>query len=237
MALEYSILREDGSSLGGPPSFSWEDTVIGLPNVAPLTGFRILCRPFEPPIGPQDPILYPQWRILNQTLISSNPTCGTIPFSNAQEDFNSEEYAEAGITDGSGYIYVRTFDQTRFSYLPAFSGGTQDTFTGEVEATNGFPETPYDPDNDIYPMDAITKFAPDQRPSVNITYTLTTQYTLIFGGIPSGPQGPIVGGIPIGEPITEIATISQTVLQPSFNWAGILFALQDRTYFEHGIYH
>lgn len=237
MELEYLIEREDGASLAVPPAFSWEDTVIGISGIAPLTGFRIKCRPFEPPVGPQDPITYPQWRLISQTITSSKPTCGTIPFSNSTEDLDSAEYAEAGITDGSGYIYVRTFDQTRFFYLPAFSGENQDTFTGELEATSGFPENPYDPGNGVYPMDAVTKFAPDQRPSVNITYTLTTEYIMLTGGDPIGDSGNIENGTEVGDSETDTVTISQTVLQPSFNWAAILFALQAKTYFGNGIYH
>ena len=86
-------------------------------------------------------------------------------------------------------------------------------------------------------MDAVTKFAPDERPSVNITYTLTTEYIKLSGGTPIGDQGLIEGATEVGDSITETATISQTVLQPSFNWAAILFALQAKTYFGNGIYH
>jgi hypothetical protein len=237
MELEYLIEKEEDPVMAVPPAYSWEDTVIGTTTVLPLSGYRIKCRAFEPPSGSQDPITYPQWRILSQTLTSSKPASGAITFTNIQEDLDSGEYAEAGIQDGSGYIYVRVFDLTRFFYLPAFSGENQDNFTGEIEAITGFPQTPYDPDNDVYPMDAITKFAPDERPSVTITYTLTTEYIQLSGGTSIGDQGAIEGATEVGDPQTDTVTITQTIFQPSFNWASVLFALQSRTYFANGIYH
>jgi hypothetical protein len=222
--LEYEIVR-DGTS---PEDFSWEGVVIGISDIEPLVGFRVRSRVREiGPQGPQGPqILYPDWELISQTITISKPNCGPQTFGGTSAEYDGGDWAEGGIDDDSGYIYTEVFDQTFFYYLPPFSGSTQDEFTGEVEAITGFPDEPYDPANNIYPMDAITRYLPDQRPSVIITYTVNTEYAIGH----SGPQGP-------QDILTDTITIYHEVSQPVFNWGLQLLALQQKTFFFNGIYH
>ena len=83
-----------------------------------------------------------------------------------------------GIVDGSTYDYIMVFDQTDFAYLPFNSGNTKDEFIGELKIKNKFPLEPEYPDikdpagraTPIYPMDMVSRFAPDPRESVTLTY-------------------------------------------------------------------
>lgn len=221
--LEYEILRE-GDAPVSPPEYSWEGVVIGIESVEPLTGFRVRTRAVDNS-GPQGP-QYPEWELVNQTITISLPECGTEVFGGEPNEYEGGDWAEGGIVDDTGYIYTEVFDQTAFFYLPPFSGDTQDNFSGELEATQGFPQEPFDPDNDVYPMDAITRFLPDQRQSVIITYTVDTEYALGH----SGPQGP-------QDILTDTITIYHEVSQPVYNWGAQLLALQQKTYFYNSIYH
>ena len=117
----------------------------------------------------------------------------------------------------SGYIYSLVFDRSDFRYVQRMSGGTQGTYQGEVSitATGWFPESPLDRDRDIYPMDTITKFKPDNREFVSINYTATLTTSIATGS----------------------ATIIQDVYQPTSNWGGLMNQLLDITYFKNGIYH
>lgn len=117
----------------------------------------------------------------------------------------------------SGYIYSLVFDRSDFRYVPRMSGGTQGTYQGEVNlnAVGWFPQTPLDRDRDIYPMDTITKFKPDNREFVSINYTATLTTSVITGS----------------------ASIIQDVYQPTSNWGSLMNELLDMTYFKNGIYH
>ncbi|AEC53004.1 hypothetical protein SCRM01_057c [Synechococcus phage S-CRM01] len=218
--LEYEIVREGT----GPEDYIWEGVVIGISGVEPLAGFRVRTRAVED-IGPQGP-QYPAWELLNQTITISKPNAGPQTFGAPGAQYGGGEWAEGGIEDDSGYIYTEVFDQTFFYYLPPFSGANEDEFTGEVEAINGFPDEPYDPANGVYPMDTITRYLPDQRSSVIITYTVETEYVIGH----SGPQGS-------QDILTDTITIYHEVSQPVFNWGLQLLALQQKTYFFNGIYH
>ena len=221
--LEYEIVRE-GDAPVSPPEYSWEGVVIGIDDVEPLVGFRVKSRPVdtEGPQGSQ----YPDWELLNQTITISKPNCGPQSYGGTEGLYGAEEWAEGGIDDETGYIYTEVFDQTYFYYLPPFSGDTQENFTGELEAAQGFPQEPYDPENGVYPMDVITRYLPDQRPSVVITYTVDTEYCI--GS--QGPQGP-------EDILTDSITIHHEVSQPVYNWGAQLLALQQKTYFFNGVYH
>lgn len=117
----------------------------------------------------------------------------------------------------SGYIYSLVFDRSDFRYVTRLSGSTQDTYQGEVsiDAVGWFPFEPMDEERNIYPMDSITKFKPDDREFVTITYTATLTTSLITG----------------------TATVIQDVYQPTSNWAGLMNDLLQTCYFTHGIYH
>lgn len=117
----------------------------------------------------------------------------------------------------SGYIYSLVFDRSDFRYVPRMSGGTQGTYQGEVniDTVGWFPQSPLDRDRDIYPMDTITKFKPDNREFVSIVYGATLTSDIISGS----------------------ATIVQDVYQPTSDWGSLMNQLLDMTYFKNGIYH
>lgn len=221
--LEYEIVPE-GTAPVSPPEYSWEGVVIGITEVTPLSGFRVRTRAVNNS-GPQGP-QYPEWELIDQTITISLPDCGVQVYGAPIDQYGGSQWAEGGIVDETGYIYTKVFDQTFFFYLPPFSGDSQDNFTGEIEATSGFPEEPYEPENDVYPMDAVTRFLPDQRPSVVVTYTVDTEYCI--GS--QGPQGP-------EDVLTDSITIHHEVTQPVFDWGAQLLALQQKTYFFNSIYH
>lgn len=224
MELEYEIVRP-GLAPVSPPEYSWEEVVIGVNSVTPLSGFRVRTRVVEGSQGEQGPqgAQYPSWELIDQSITISIPECGVQTYGGIGAQYGAGEWAEGGIVDGTGYIYLEVFDQTHFYYLPPFSGDNQDNFVGEVEATQGFPQEPYDPANNVYPMDAVTRYLPDQRPSVIVTFTVDTEYAI-------GSQGP--QGI-----LTDSATIYHEVSQPVHDWAAQLLALQQRTFFYNSIYH
>lgn len=213
MALEY-IVTPPGTD---PTEYSWEEVVIGINSPRPLNGFRVFARYFLLDV---DGITYPDWELLDQTITISIPDCGVLTFGGEPRQYLPGEYSEGGIVDGSGYIYMETFTRSEFWFLRAYSGSTQDEFPGEEEAINGFPDEPYDPDNNVYPMDAVTRFSPDDRPEIVVEYQVTTSYRTILGATE-----------------TETISIFQTVRQPNNNWAAQLKALMERTYFYHSIYH
>lgn len=232
LKLEYQIIKE-GADPVVPPEYSWEDVVIGITSPEPLIGFKVLMRVVneeledpEPPEGPFTIISYPNWTLVEQEITISLPDCGAITYTAELGEYLGGAFAEAGIDEDSGYIYLEVFDLTNFYYLPAFSGENRDAFSGEIEATSGFPQEPYEPEEGIYPMDTVTKFSPDSRTSVLIQYTINTKWALTTG----------LEINPINVVEDEII-IYQTVNQPNNNWAAQLQALLERCYFTHGIYH
>lgn len=117
----------------------------------------------------------------------------------------------------SGYMYSLVFDQSRFRYVPRLSGETQSTYEGEISInqTGWFPDSPHDPDRDIYPMDSVTRVKPDGREMRTVTYTCTFTSDLA----------------------SDTCTILQDVYQPTYNWGDLIQQLLELTYFYHGIYH
>ena len=117
----------------------------------------------------------------------------------------------------SGYIYPLIFNRCNFKYVPRMSGGTQDTYRGEIDIiqTGWFPQLPYDEDNNIYPMDSVTKFKPDDREMIPVVYTATLSTSIVAGS----------------------CTIIQDVYQPTYNWGQLLRELLATCYFTNGIYH
>ena len=117
----------------------------------------------------------------------------------------------------SGYMYPLVFDRCQFRYVPRLSGGTQDTYEGEIDIreTGWFPQEPYDVDRNIYPLDSVTSAIPDDRELVTITYTVSLSTNLASGS----------------------TTVYQDVYQPTYNWENVINQLLDTTYFKNGIYH
>ena len=217
MTLEH-IVTPPGTDPVDPPEYSWEEVVVGINGVDPLSGFRFSSRAYvETPPGPR---VYVPWTLIEQTVTPSLPDMGTELFTAPPGDYSSAVPAEGGIVDGTGYTYTRVFTKADFWYLPAFSGGYRDGFTGEIEAEDGnFPDEPYDPDNNIYPLDAVTRFHPDDRESVVVSYEVTTRYIMT------------------GVELTDTMTIYQEVRQPNNNWGALLRSLIRKTYFANKIYH
>jgi hypothetical protein len=228
-------------SIGKGTEFSWQSVEIGLPEPTPLNGYSIAMRPKYDlgviTIGSQ--FVWPSWEITKQTISISTADCGTQGYVSAPKKYIGGPqgipgpYSDpAGIVNGTGYIYVKTFDETEFFYLPAFSGdGVKEDFTGEIEVEKDFPYEPYNPDKHIYPMDTITRFRPDERESVTITYTIKTDYKISAAVGPQGIGGPAVSG-------TLTNTMTQVVTQEHHkDWGPQLEALLDRCYFTAGIYH
>lgn len=243
---EHSI----GNTANGPApevgtSFEWETVEVGFGNVRPLNGFTISMRPkYEGPQStPSAPeYFWPSWRINSQQVTISKPKAGTKVYASAPKGYQGYftspgVYSDpAGIINGTGYQYLQVFDQSEFTFLEAFSGQTDSDFKGpiSISTTGGnFPMEPYRPDEDppIYPMDAIVSFAPDERESVTITYTIRTNYTI------SATLG--YPGI-LEESGEHIIQIQHIVTQPSFesnHWAKKLREVLNRCFFTHHIYH
>ena len=217
MAVEYLVTNGgtavEGKTYSAPPFF-WDETPIGVNPPVELNGFTIGMRPYTETVvpDPEDPSqpgtvtrTYPPFSIVEQTLIVSNPTPPLFTTDTGSELFVSSPgtktgYATAGITNGTEYSYVKVFDQTDFSYIernyvpPAAPPPVDDTIDGDI------PLEPYDPSAGIYPYSTITSYVPDTRDVVTVTYTLTTKYS--------------IGG---GD-ITDVATITQNVLQTINDW-------------------
>ena len=117
----------------------------------------------------------------------------------------------------SGYNYVLVFDEALFEYIERRGGPfTPEIFVKNPAATGEwFPSEPYDPDATpgIYPIDTIPSFVPDPRETVDVEYTFT-----ISGGLPE-----------------ESITVKQTCIAPTRNWAKMLKALLERSYYYNGI--
>ena len=91
---------------------------------------------------------------------------------------------------------------------------------GSVEADPFFPQTPYDPGNNIYPTSAITRFIPDTRDSVTVNYQLTTTYKLTEEGLS----------------VTEVINLSQVVTQSINDWSSLAKAEINKTAYKNGLY-
>lgn len=226
-------------------TYAWKEVNIGMPDPSPLNGFYVKMRPkynlsTGPQAGPQ--YVWPSWEITSQKIEISKPDCGTKVYASKPKGYQGGLFYPgpfsdpAGIVDGSGYVYVRTFDQTEFYYLEAFSGdGVIKPFTGEIRVTDNFPYEPYDPDKNIYPMDAITRFKPDERETVTITYTVETKFKIKDIILPPPIIPPPLALITTG---VHTISITQVVRQEHHNdWRPQLNALMERTFFYHGIYH
>ncbi len=232
MTVEY-LVTNGGTSATPPltysvPPFFWNDTPIGVDPPTPLNGFTIGVRPYTETIDPGTNLpvrTYPSFWVKSQTLTVASPTPPLFTTDTGNELFNAPVtpenspvigYATAGITDGTSYAYVKVFDQTDFRYIernyvpPLAPPPVDDSISGVI------PLEPYSPSDGIYPYSTLTTYIPDPRELVTVTYTLTTKYTLSFSG----------------SEITEVATLTQDVLQTIFDWTD-----ECRYYLERGAYY
>ena len=190
-AIEWTI--NNGSSTEVDTEFNWDTVEIGYnafgDNNEPLNGYNIEGRLYQ---GVTDQV--GNNIILNY--LDDEPVSYSIEIDHP-ENYGVELYFSTkgcGITNGSTYDYIMVFDQTDFAYLPFNSGNTQDDFTGELKIKNKFPLEPEFPDikdpmgrsTPIYPMDMVTRFAPDPRESVTLTYKVrgvSNKYNIINSDI------------------------------------------------------
>jgi hypothetical protein len=125
-------------------------------------------------------------------------------------------YATAGIIDASKYVYTKVFNLAEFDFIPRLSPANQ----AIVRPSNGvFPNTPNDPANNIYPINTVTKFAPDPRRQVLITYSYSFTYA-----------------IGSGTTATTGITIEQFVSQPIEDYGPTIKALLADSYYGRGFY-
>ena len=125
-------------------------------------------------------------------------------------------YATAGIIDASKYVYTKVFNQAEFDFVPRLSPANQ----AIVAPSNGvFPSTPNDPANNIFPINTVTKFAPDPRRTILITYSYAFTYA-----------------IDSGTTTTQSITIEQYVSQPIEDYGPTIKALLADSYYGRGYY-
>ena len=217
---------------GSDIPYTFVSTDISYNSCVPINGYRINMRyrlvsenPIPPTGTPGDPgydpggieyvIGYPSWEIVSQTLV-----CTSHPDNPFQQDNplfvtppGDASAATAGIVDGSCYGYFDVFDESSSGYLEP--QGPYDSTPIEDEVV---PSEPYDPDNDIYPIDALTEFVPDTRPSVTVTFELYTKFKIFGSDVEQ----------------EETATIFHTVTQNTDDWSAQVKSLVERSYFYHG---
>lgn len=218
MTLQYLITPDydPDSSI----SSKWADTTIGFTTPVSLTGHTIGVRYRE---GDEvDGYTYPTWYLISQTLTPNSPHNSPNPYTT---ELGTELYTvpsgtyigtfqNAGITDGTAYSYVKVFDQTQASYIPRLSSFDSVPIDGQI-----VPIEPYNPPTE-YPIDALTRFNPDTRSFVTISYTLTTTWS----SLSPTDSSPTVSSI----------TLSQDVYQSTNNWSSVVQQYVDRTHFKHG---
>lgn len=131
----------------------------------------------------------------------------------------ANDFAVAGIKDGTRYSYPLVFDKSELNYFPRLS-------TIDQEPCQGFmPTEPLDENADppIYPIDALLSLYPDTRDSVDVEYTLTTIY--------ENPNN--------NNQVTETVTITHTVTQPEpfDDFDKKIKEIADKSYWGNGYIH
>lgn len=230
---EYNIVP---GSIAESPSGSWASVEFSnLPDAIELNGYRISSRYYVercvpsslpgggPSLDPDGNQIYvctktfPEWELISQTLVKTSPSRQVFDTNTGHELFTSTPGTyigwsdEAGIIDGTSYVYVRVFDQADISYIPRASTINQPVITQPTTMPSG-PEK--------YLIDTITSFVPDERESVTIQYTLTT-----------------IWGDGLGSETSEVMTISHEVTQDTGDAGSKLKAYLERSYYGDGKYH
>ena len=175
-------------------------------------------------------VSYPSWWLNSQTLSITAVTGSPSPRQVFTTNTGSELYTiapggpyaltfeNAGITDGTEYSYILAFNNTNLKYIPRLSPSSQsDINVGPA----GFPSTPYDASNNIYPIDTVTACSPDSRSTINVSYTLTTNYRL------AEDEDSLE--------YTESQVITHSLLN-GLDDSNLLQTLLSQSYYTHGIY-
>ena len=113
----------------------------------------------------------------------------------------------AGVDGETGYNYADVFEKSEFKFYPRNSASLAELKELEVGREEYFQSKPMfekltDPSGlaaPIYPMDTITSFVPDERESVDITYTVTLTATDSSGNLISLQNA----GITINQTVTQ----------------------------------
>jgi hypothetical protein len=235
---EAGHLALNGQVVGIPSKepYYWSDVSLEAGFEAnPLNGFRVGVRFYEqfshtttiPGVPPEIVTTYyreyPGFELISQTLeyggeLVFRTNTGNELFTAEPRIYVVDEYATAGITDGTRYSYNRVFDEASISYLPRLS------LAGQMPVENGvLPDQPYDENADppVYPIDLLTSFLPDDRDSVTVTFILTTVWDAGDGEV------------------TTVATINHTCTQDTdfSNIAGKIKSYQKASYFGNGLPH
>ena len=173
---------------------------------------------------------YPQWWLNSQTLAvtavegSPNPrqvfdtNTGSELFTVPSGGPYGPEYQYAGITNGTEYVYVNIFNELNLKYIPRLSPASQ----GPVDVgVTGFPNSPYDPANNVYPIDSVTACSADPRETITISYTLTTNYRLAADTNSASYSHSQVFTHVINNGLTDTSSLLKTMLQQSYYTYGI----------------
>jgi len=248
--IEYTIVP-DGNVLtpsaggqvypGSDEPYTWSSTNISYASCVPINGYevqmkyRIVTPTTTLPVGtPGQPgyipgsttytIGYGLLEVISQTLTCVSHAVATPgnPMQQLDPYFTSApgtySTVTVGLVDGSCYDYFKVFDQGGSGYLERLGPYNSTPISGQV-----IPSTPYDPSNDIYPIDALTEFVRDYRESGNVTYELSTTYR----------SGTTIGGV-TGPEVTETITINHTVTQNTDDWSAQVQSLRSNSHFYHG---
>lgn len=199
----------------GDDESQWVPVFINIENSQPVNGFRVGVRAWDDSqdIGSQ----YPPFEIVNQELEDIDPVLASIDtFGATGSSLGGGEYLFGGIVDGSQYIYEEVFDQSKFWVVERESGNTKDTYVGEVDVGSNIPDEPYDPTQDIYPIDSLTQYLPDTRWFVDVVYRINTTYTVF------------------GFTYNEETTFVHRVYQNLWEWGPYVKSEIEKTYYANG---
>jgi hypothetical protein len=181
--------------------FEWDSVKIKFdPELDPLKGFKVIGQIFAYTISNkpgEEPNITPipvASTITSLSITSSHPTndywvskdptlYGGVGFTTTDVpvDLSAGETFEAGVDGKTGYVYADVFDKSDFKFYPRNSVSMNELKELEVGRGEYFRtepmytdlKDPYGKPAPIYPIDMITTFVPDDRESVEITYTVS----------------------------------------------------------------
>jgi hypothetical protein len=238
---EYEIVKEKsdyddfnsgsdsvGNSWAEPPYY-WQDVKLQAGKSNSLNGFKIKVRYYLDYSSSDDSSSnrnrgYPGFELISMSFTEDKDIFIDNDNNTFDDDsgdkFGVNEYAVAGIRDGAAYAYGKVFDDSNMGFIPRLSTPNQKPLDGKKAS---IPEEPYNPNADVpvYPIDAMTAYAPDERDSVTVSFTLRTTIR------PVGSK----------QNITSQITISQVCNQDTGDHKGKIQYYQSRSYFANNLMH